>query len=61
GIRSILRMYGGACTFNDLVISKGLIILDEENEKLNTLRTQLFNLCVEALPEVSRNPEKEKS
>ncbi|MCS5709796.1 hypothetical protein CC99x_012890 [Candidatus Berkiella cookevillensis] len=48
--RDIISVYGGMGTFNDLVLHKNQItMLQEENDKLEQLRHDLYILCEKIL------------
>jgi hypothetical protein len=41
-VRSILHLFGGMGSFNDLVLSRNRVMLRDENNRLDALRRQLF-------------------
>lgn len=45
--RKIISIYGGAGSFNDLVLYKGGVLCVEENNELNALRNGLYNKIAE--------------
>lgn len=46
-VRKILGMYGGMGSLNDLILYKNGQPLIKENNELDALRTQLYELCRE--------------
>ncbi|WP_436286838.1 DUF6966 domain-containing protein [Yersinia frederiksenii] len=40
----LLRLYGGMGSLNDLLIYKDGVLLINENEELDQIRSELFNL-----------------
>ena len=48
---NILSVYGGMCTFGDVVIYKNGEYLKEEHREFDKLRTKLFIQCEEAIEE----------
>lgn len=54
-IRNILKMYRGAGSFSDLVLSTAGNFYPQENVMLDRLRTRLYDLCVEYVEEQSRS------
>lgn len=51
-VRNILKMYRGAGSFNDLILSTPGNFYPRENMVLDGLRNQLYRLCVEYVEEV---------
>ena len=42
----ILRNYGGTGSFNDIFLTKNGVYPFDKNEKLSTLRSDLYDLCL---------------
>lgn len=42
---TVVGMFGGMGSLNDLVLYKGSLPLRQENEELDTLRAKLYSLC----------------
>lgn len=53
--KSILKLYGGMGSFNDLVLFKNGKLLKDENEKLDILRKKLYNSIEEYLSDNMSN------
>ena len=48
--KRVVQLYkGGACSFNDLVLSSGANLFVEENNRLDELREWLYQSAVEVL------------
>ncbi len=60
-VREIIHSSMGQGSLMDFPLYENGALLKKETRQLDILRQELFNLCVEALPEISKNPEKEKS
>lgn len=45
-IQSVLSLYGGMGSFNDLILYKNGNVLGEENREFSLLRAKLFDLCI---------------
>ena len=43
--RKIIALYGGMGSFNDIVFFRGGKVVAEENERLDSLRKRLYELC----------------
>jgi hypothetical protein len=47
--RSLIDLYGGAGSLNDVVLYINGVASLEANEEFNTLRTRVFDLCIKGI------------
>ncbi len=55
--RKVLRSFGGLGSLNDIVLYKDGKPMNDENARLDHLRTELFDLCMDTVAAVENREE----